>query len=50
MPSTGLVVRLLPGSDPGECASSTADTFDQARAGFEQAWAVFLSNRTEADL
>jgi len=38
-----------PGSDPGECAGSTADTFDQARTGFEQAWAVFLSNRTEAD-
>jgi hypothetical protein len=29
--------------------SGTADTFDQARADFERAWAVFLSNRTEAD-
>jgi hypothetical protein len=27
----------------------TSDTFDQARAEFEQAWAVFLANRSEAD-
>jgi hypothetical protein len=27
----------------------TAATFDQARAEFEAAWRVFLSNRTEAD-
>jgi hypothetical protein len=40
---------FYPGSHPGECADGTAATFDQARADFEQAWAVFLSNRTDAD-
>src|SRR3982074_1442981 len=40
---------FYPGSHPGEHQSGTAETFDQARADFEQAWAVFLSNRTEAD-
>ena len=34
---------------PGECTSSTAATFDEARADFEAAWRVFLSKRTEAD-
>jgi hypothetical protein len=27
----------------------TAATFDQARADFEEAWRVFLADRTEAD-
>jgi hypothetical protein len=40
---------FYPGSHPGECSSGAAPTFDQARAGFEAAWAVFLSKRTEAD-
>jgi hypothetical protein len=40
---------FYPGAHPGECTDGTAATFDQARADFEQAWAVFLSNRTEAD-
>jgi hypothetical protein len=39
---------FYPGSEPGECASSTAATFDEARADFEAAWRVFLSKRTEA--
>jgi len=38
-----------PGSRPGEHQYGTAATFDRARADFERAWAVFLSNRTEAD-
>jgi hypothetical protein len=38
-----------PGSHPGECANGAAPTFDQARADFEEAWALFLSKRTEAD-
>jgi hypothetical protein len=37
------------GSRPSECSSGTAETFDQARAEFEEAWRVFLSKRTEAD-
>jgi hypothetical protein len=42
-------LRLLPGSDPGEQTKGTSASFDLARADFEVAWAVFLSNRTEAD-
>jgi hypothetical protein len=34
---------------PGEIRSGTSATFDEARAEFETAWQVFLSNRTEAD-
>ena len=41
---------FYPGAHPRECADGTAATFDQARADFEKAWRVFLSNRTEADL
>jgi len=40
---------FYPGSFPGECQHGTAATFDEARAGFEKAWQVFLSKRTEAD-
>ena len=40
---------FYPGSHPREHQSGTAATFDQARADFEAAWRVFLSNRTEAD-
>src|SRR5882757_9186587 len=40
---------FYPGSHPGEHQSGTAATFDEARADFEDAWKVFLSNRTEAD-
>jgi hypothetical protein len=40
---------FYPGSEPGDCTSGTAASFDQARADFEEAWRVFLANRTEAD-
>src|SRR5260370_6699006 len=40
---------FYPGSEPGEQQNGTAATFDEARADFECAWRVFLSNRTEAD-
>jgi hypothetical protein len=40
---------FYPGSLPGECQHGTAATFGQARAAFEEAWRVFLANRTEAD-
>jgi hypothetical protein len=40
---------FYPGSDPGECTSGTAASFDEARADFGRAWKVFLSKRTEAD-
>jgi len=41
---------FYPGSHPGDCTNGTAATFDEARADFEAAWQVFLSNRTDADL
>jgi hypothetical protein len=40
---------FYPGSEPGECTSGIAATFDQARADFERAWQVFSAKRTEAD-
>jgi hypothetical protein len=40
---------FYPGSRPGECTGGTAADFEQARAGFEAAWRVFLAKRTEAD-
>jgi len=40
---------FYPGSHPREHQSGTAATFDHARADFEAASRVFLSNRTEAD-
>jgi hypothetical protein len=40
---------FYPGSQPGECTSGTAATFEAARAAFEIAWRVFLAKRTEAD-
>jgi hypothetical protein len=40
---------FYPGSHPGEHQSGTAASFAEARADFERAWRVFLSNRTEAD-
>jgi hypothetical protein len=45
----GWICGFYPGSRPGEHRDGTAATFDQARAGFEEAWTVFLSKRTEAD-
>jgi hypothetical protein len=40
---------FYPGSEPGDCTSGTAASFDEARGDFELAWLVFLANRTEAD-
>jgi hypothetical protein len=48
-PQWGWRCGFYPGSLPGECTTGTAVTFEQARAAFESAWRVFLSNRTEAD-
>ena len=43
------ICGFYPGSEPGEYRNGMAETFDRARAAFEQAWQVFLSKRTEAD-
>jgi hypothetical protein len=40
---------FYPGCEPGEHTYGSAETFDQARADFEDAWKAFLSKRTEAD-
>ena len=40
---------FYPGCDPGDHTNGTAATFDEARAGFEEAWHELLPNRTEAD-
>jgi hypothetical protein len=40
---------FYPGCHPREQTHGTAATFDQARGEFEQAWRIFLSNRTETD-
>jgi hypothetical protein len=40
---------FYPGSEPGECTSGTATTFDQARADFAKAWQAFSAKHTEAD-
>ena len=45
----GWACGFYPGSHPAECTSGAAATFDQARVEFEDAWRIFLSNRTEAD-
>jgi hypothetical protein len=40
---------FYPGSHPGEHTNGTAPTFEEARADFERAWAVFLAKRTPTD-
>ena len=45
----GWACGFYPGCHPREQTHGTAATFDQARGEFEQAWRIFLSNRTEAD-
>ncbi len=45
----GWACGFYPGGHPAECTSGAAATFDQARVEFEDAWRIFLSNRTEAD-
>ena len=40
---------FYPGCNPGEHTNGTAPTFEDARADFERAWALFLAKRTEAD-
>jgi hypothetical protein len=40
---------FYPGCEPGEHTYGTSPTFEEARADFERAWVVLLSNRTERD-
>ena len=48
-PKTWARANDAEGRYPREQTHGTAATFDQARAEFEEAWRLFLSNRTEAD-
>ena len=45
----GWLCGFYPGCHPRERTDGAAATFAQARAEFEAAWAIFLSNRTDAD-
>jgi hypothetical protein len=45
----GWACGFYPGSHPGECTQGAAASFDEARAGFERTWKIFLAKRTEAD-
>jgi hypothetical protein len=38
----GLVLRILPGLHPGQHQAGVAETFEEARAAFEVAWAELL--------
>lgn len=40
---------FYPGCHAGEQRAGTADTFPEARSGFEKDWAIFSAKRTEAD-
>jgi hypothetical protein len=48
-PQWGWSCGFYPGCDPGQSTSGTAETLDQARAAFEQAWQQLAATRTEAD-
>jgi hypothetical protein len=39
---------FYPGCDPGQHTNGTAETFEEARAGFEAAWLRLRATRTEA--
>jgi hypothetical protein len=39
---------VYPGCDPGESFNGTGETFEQARAEFEEAWGRLLPKKTEA--
>jgi hypothetical protein len=40
---------FYPGCEPREHRNVTSESFDQARADFEAAWAILLPHRSEAD-
>ncbi|MGX9944899.1 hypothetical protein ACTG4Q_20775 [Bradyrhizobium denitrificans] len=47
-PQWGWSCGFYPGCDPGQSSSGTAETLDQARAAFEEAWNKLAATRTEA--
>ncbi|MCP1761929.1 hypothetical protein [Bradyrhizobium japonicum] len=47
-PQWGWSCGFYPGTDPGEHRSGIAETFEEARAGFQAAWQELAATRTEA--
>jgi hypothetical protein len=47
-PQWGWACGFYPGCDHGQQANGTGETFDEARAGFEEAWNRLRATRTEA--
>jgi hypothetical protein len=46
-PQWGWTCGFYPGCDPGQQATGTADTFEEARDAFEKAWQQLAATRTE---
>jgi len=47
-PQWGWTCGFYPGCDPGQHTNGTGDTFEEARAEFEEAWNRLRQTRTEA--
>jgi hypothetical protein len=47
-PQWGWTCGFYPGCDPGQSTNGTAETFEEARAGFEGAWNKLRPTRTDA--
>jgi hypothetical protein len=47
-PQWGWTCGFYPGCDPGQQTNGTGETFEEARAGFEEAWNRLRPTRTEA--
>jgi hypothetical protein len=48
-PQWGWSCGFYPGSEPGDHRSGVAETFDEARTGFEAAWQKLSATWSEAD-
>ncbi|WP_316196728.1 hypothetical protein [Bradyrhizobium sp. SZCCHNS3053] len=47
LPQWGWSCGFYPGCEPGQQIAGSAETFEEARAAFEQAWSKLASIRTE---
>jgi hypothetical protein len=47
-PQWGWTCGFYPGCDPGQSTNGVAETFEEARAGFERDWTKLSATRTEA--
>ncbi|TYO65494.1 hypothetical protein FXV83_16290 [Bradyrhizobium hipponense] len=46
-PQWGWSCGFYPGCEPGQSTTGTAESFEEARAGFERDWEKLLATRTE---